>query len=343
MSAGMDHTCGVTAAGDVYCWGSNGYGQLGDGDTTDRPSPGPVAGGTSFAAVSAGGRHTCGVMAVGATLCWGANYWGQLGNGTTTIVPPVTSPGPVMGIRLAAVSAGMEHTCGVTAAGAAYCWGLNVRGQLGDGTTTDRPSPVLVAGGLSFAAVSAGGAHTCGVTAAGAAYCWSVNIFGQLGNGTTSDSIVQSSPGLVVGGVSFAAVSAGGEHTCGVTAAGAAYCWGVNDYGQVGDGDTTDWTPRSSPVLVTGGLSFVAVSAGTDHTCGVTTSGAAYCWGADNVGQLGDGTITYFRSSPARVTGGVRFAAVSLGPSYSCGVTTAGAAYCWGANYGSSPVRVSLR
>jgi alpha-tubulin suppressor-like RCC1 family protein len=203
----------------------------------------------------------------------------------------------------AAVSAGGYYTCGVTATGAAYCWGNNSIGGLGDGTTTERLTPVRVAGGVSFAAVSEGIGHTCAVTAAGAAYCWGSNDRGELGDGTRTGPqqcsifACSTTPVAVAGGVSFAAVSAGEFHTCGVTAGGAAYCWGDNTFGQLGDGTTTF---PSSPVLVAGGVIFAAVSAGSFHTCGVTAAGAAYCWGYNGYGQLGNGTTTN-RLTPMRL------------------------------------------
>ena len=243
VSTSYYHTCGLTTAGAAYCWGDNSNGQLGDGTTTNRLTPGLVTGGVSFAAVSAGRYHTCGVTAAGAAYCWGTNGNGQLGDGTSGDIR--SSPGLVAGgVSFGGVSAGAFHTCGVTAVGAAYCWGYNGQGRLGDGTETDHFTPGLVAGGVSFAAVSAGGGYTCGVTTAGAAYCWGFNIYGALGDGTTTTRL---SPGLVAGGVTFAAVSAGGGHTCGITAAGAAYCWGENSNGQLGDGTTIN---RLTPVRV---------------------------------------------------------------------------------------------
>jgi len=325
VSAGGDHTCGVTTSGAAYCWGVNSYGELGDGtiDTT-RTTPVLVSGGLSFAAVDAGANHTCGVTTSGVAYCWGDNSYGQLGDGTMTdrATPELVSGG----LSFAVVNAERDHTCGVTTSGVAYCWGWNFFGQLGDGTTTDRTTPGLVSGTRAFTTISAGNQHTCGVTTSGVAYCWGDNGSGQLGDGTTTD---RTTPGLVSGGLTFAAVDAG-YHTCGVSTSDAAYCWGYNWFGQLGDG--TIFTIRTTPGLVSGGLTFAAVDAGYDHTCGVTTSGVAYCWGWNFSGQLGDGTATD-RTTPRLVAGGHTFAAVSAAYNHTCGVTTSGVGYCWGSNY----------
>lgn len=281
-------------------------------------------------AMGVGGNQTCGLShANNGWYCWGDNREGGLGDGTTTQhLTPVAVTG---GTNFATVSSGgINFTCGLTAIGAAYCWGFNAYGQLGDGTTTDRYTPVAVTGGLTFVTVTVGLNHTCGLTADSLAYCWGRNRRGQLGVG--SDTTWRLTPTAVAGGLRFASLRAMSWHTCGVTTAGAAYCWGQNLYGQLGDGTQIY---RYTPVAVQGGLTFAALSSasGGDHTCGVTASGgAAYCWGENSSGELGDGTTTQ-RLTPVAVAGGLRFAGVSAGGGFTCGLTDAGAAYCWGDNW----------
>ena len=324
VSTGATHTCGVSFTGDAYCWGENGAGQLGDGTTKSRSNPTRVKGGMSFARVSAGHSHTCGVTTAGTAYCWGKNSYGEVGDGTVAGVggPGRSSPVSVSGgLTFASVSAGNDHTCGVTTPGAAYCWGQNDAGQFGDGTTTSRSSPAPVTGGLSFASVEAGRVHTCGVTRVGAAYCWGTNSSGQIGDGTSASVATQPVP--VPGGYNFTAVSAGNHSTCGITSSGIVYCWGLYD-------------GKSAPKVPVniGTRRYESVSVGSAHVCAATFTGVAYCWGDNSAGQIGDGT-TDFRGVPVLVSGSLTFATIRAGSfNHTCGVSTGGVAWCWGFNQG---------
>ena len=288
VSAGEDHTCGVTAAGAAYCWGSNDFGQLGSGSTANASSvPVAVTGGLRFTGVSAGGTHTCGVTTSGAAYCWGLNVNGRLGDGSTnaSAVPVAVTGGLSYSQVIAAgVASGEGHSCGLTTAGAAYCWGGNEFGQLGEGSNSDKTTPAPVTGEFAFSAVAGGAWHTCGITTSGVAYCWGANGHGQLGDGSNT---YVSAPVAVVGGLMFSTMTAGAVHNCGVTQGGAAYCWGENYYGELGKGSITG----SLPGAVLGGLSFTTLAAGTFHTCGIS-SGTVYCWGLNSDGQLGEGSTT---------------------------------------------------
>ena len=328
VATGGYHACGVTARGDAYCWGRGIA--LGSGsETTSVPTL--VSGGLSFSSVSAGEQHTCGVTTAGALHCWGRNFQGQLGDGTSTnrsVPVPVLGP---PGVTYTSVSAGQEYTCAVaTTTGDAYCWGSNQDGQLGDGTQVGKLTPTLVVGGHTFGSVNAGAWHTCGVTTGNVAYCWGRNSLGQIGDGTSSLSD-RTTPTLVVGGHAFSSVSAGDNlMTCGVTTTDVAYCWGL---GSLGTGSPS---LETTPSLVLGGLAFASVSTGSIHNCGVTTTNTAHCWGSNGDGALGDGTLVT-RSSPVAVTGGLLFGSLSTGGDplgangFSCGRTTGGVLYCWGA------------
>jgi alpha-tubulin suppressor-like RCC1 family protein len=234
----------------------------------------------------------------------------------------------VPALGAASVAAGGYHTCGLTSAGVAYCWGDNSPGSLGDGSTTGRHSPVRVSGALAIDTLSTGAFHTCGVVGDGAVYCWGDNLDGQLAVGPLAPRTV-TLPLPVVGNLRFMTVAVSRfHHTCGVATGGTAYCWGPGYAGQLGDGTRFS---RSSPTPVAGSLTFTSLAAGAEHTCGVTTTGAAFCWGRGFAGEMGDGTREG-KATPTRVAGGLSFASITAGQMFSCGLTAAGHGYCWGDN-----------
>ncbi len=194
--------------------------------------------------------------------------------------------------------------------------------------TVSPPSTMALTG---LTAVTAGFSHSCALGGGGALYCWGANAQGELGNDTTS---ISAFPVQVGTAPAFVSIAAGYSHTCGLTSVGQAYCWGDNTSGELGNatGGTTSFTP----VGVAGGLVFAAISAGYSHTCGVTTGGAAYCWGADESGELGNGVIGTDSPTPSLVAGGLHFTSISAGGVFTCGITVDGTGYCWGANaYGA--------
>jgi alpha-tubulin suppressor-like RCC1 family protein len=279
----------------------------------------------AFQQLSVGGHHTCGATVGDRAYCWGANSFGNLGDGTAaTRVSPVAVVG---GRSLVQVSAGLTHTCGLTTEGRAYCWGENNSGQLGDGSGLGVSwTPVAVAGSRRFRRIRVGYNSTCASTLADVAFCWGGNNWGQLGDGTKTD---RPTPVRVRGGHSFRQVVPGYQHTCGMTPTGKVYCWGDNTFRQLGDGTTAE--SRTLPAAVTGDLVFTQLSAGNLHTCGVTGTNIAYCWGRNADGQLGDGTVAQ-RAKPTMVARGLRFSGVDAGVQHTCGVSTTKVAWCWGNN-----------
>ncbi|MEI8219369.1 MAG: hypothetical protein WCH91_01915, partial [bacterium] len=233
------------------------------------------------------------------------------------------------------ISAGTSHTCAVSSIGEGWCWGDNTTGQVGDGTTTTRFSPVAVAlpaGETSWAAISAGYQHTCGVAISGTAYCWGANTYGQLGDATTTSKLA---PTRVNGAITWATVVAGVRHTCGLDTVGTAYCWGDNSSYALGDGTTVRRTlPNAVNTTGLGSSAFTHISVGQYHTCAKSTATATFCWGFNGSGQLGYGT-NGSDSNLHPVSTSDPLGSVTTGVEHSCGVvSTASPSYmvCWGAN-----------
>lgn len=283
--------------------------------------------------MAVGTSHVCAAGAT-ATFCWGSNEDGDLGNFSS--LPdsvPVLVESPV---QLTSLVVSDNYSCGLTATGAAYCWGMDFN------TGIHESVPVPVAGGLTFTKLGAGEIHTCGLTTGGDVYCWGSNFYGQLGDARAS-GLSSSTPVLAAGGHTFTDLSVSFLSTCAIASGGDAYCWGYGAYGSLGTGSSGD---DSVPTLVQGGLKFSQISLGTTGACGVAVDSLAYCWGDNIYGVLGDSTIAS-DSQPVAVYGGIKFASVGIaGPSFACGRATDSEIWCWGqqgpANYGIAPVDLGI-
>lgn len=328
VAAGFQHTCALLPSGGVKCWGQNSSGQLGDGGNTISKIPVDVVGLSSgVKQVSVGGYFSCALMHSGRTYCWGVNSAGQLGDGTLNAS---NTPVAVSGITDAmSLSVGAYHACVVTAAGDVKCWGEGQHGRLGQNSESDSSLPVTVVGLSGVTQVSAGNAHTCAVTSTKDTYCWGLNSSGQLGNNSATTKFLTPQGVVGLGGVT-ASITTGGDFSCAVTSGGGAKCWGLNSSGQLGDNSLTN---RLAPVDVSGlGSGVASIDAGTsNHTCAVTTGGAAKCWGDGAYSKLGTtNTSSKVPVNVQNLSSGVT--SLAAGAAHVCAVMTGGAAKCWGLN-----------
>jgi len=301
VASATAHSCAVSGDGLVYCFGSNGYNKAGDGSWyTAKTTPTQVLGVTDAVAIATGAEHSCAVLSSGSVSCWGHNGYKQLGNNSS--VQSSASPVQVSSLSDAiAIDAGTYSTCVLRASGNVSCWGNNGLGQLGDGTMTTRATPVDVSGIATATAIARGSNHSCALLADGTVACWGSNSYGQLGLGTGSASYA-TTPQAVPGLTGIVAIGAGAFHTCAVRDDGAAFCWGLDERGQIGDGNTSGnhhYAPNQVPNL---GGSAVSIDGGESTTCARLSTGVVKCWGSDASGTLGNGGPVPGTSSSTPVT-----------------------------------------
>jgi alpha-tubulin suppressor-like RCC1 family protein len=325
VATSHETTCGLIAE-DVFCWGNGRFGALGDGRTGN-----PLVQATPkwipdlSARVVRAARFTfCAVKPSNEAWCWGQGGYGSLGSGgfDDQLVPSIVQGN----LNFADLSVGGTHTCGISVSGTTYCWGWGGLGQLGNGGTTGRTVPEPVATNVEFVSAVTGISHACGLDADGLAYCWGRGHSGETGSGVGAEEVL--TPTLVLGGLRFSQITAGGNSTCAVAMDGQGYCWGIG--GALGSG-TED---RFEPTLIAGGHEWGRIEAGGAHTCGLTLDGRAFCWGSNGTtGSLGIGVVAAqsSRPEPAEVSGGLLFSDIDIW-NHTCAVSTSGRLYCWGAN-----------
>ncbi|WII70528.1 hypothetical protein QJS83_08665 [Bdellovibrio sp. 22V] len=346
ISMGGRSGCGISADQDLLCWGANNNFQIGDRTDWNRYTPVFADAGNkySFVSVAAGTvtssqtPHTCAITTTGVLKCWGDNSYGKIGDGTTVdkTMPKVIDPG----VTYTKVAVAAWNTCAVTTAGVLKCWGRNNNGQLGIGTTVDSLTPKVVDAGVTYSEVAIsedydnGKVHACAITTAGILKCWGSNAHAALGDGTTTNSTLPK----VIDSVTYTKIAVGaaflGGYSCGITTSNELKCWGYNGQKNLGDGTTTQ---RTSPIVIDAGTQFKEVSLKGSHSCAITLAGVLKCWGYNFYSMVGDGT-TVSPNAPIVIDSGTSYSSISVGHaawtrSASCGITTAGGLRCWGIDY----------
>ncbi|MEM9468612.1 MAG: hypothetical protein AAF988_00450 [Pseudomonadota bacterium] len=315
----------------AYAWGLEEYGEHGDDSTavSTAESPVLVAKDNEFYQVSTYRNHSCGLKTDGSAWCWGRDIEGQLGNG-----PDVTAdqnfPYPVSGDhKFIKIDTALTSTCALKADGTIWCWGDNTNGRLGIGSAGGSSDiPVQVVNISDFIDMGTHRTHGCGLRKNGEIWCWGRDVNGVLGNG--SESSDQPAPVKVQANVPFVSMGVGYVHSCGVDQNGSAWCWGLNDHGQIGTGSIT--ADVEMPIQVQSLDNLKSIHTNSTHTCGLKENGELFCWGNNNSGRIGNGSINGTVLTPTKVVNLEDVVDVGLGATYSCAVKADGLAYCWGSD-----------
>jgi alpha-tubulin suppressor-like RCC1 family protein len=353
---GISHTLLVTADGSVWAFGTNSYGQLGDGTTTDRDQPVQVLDLSDVVTVAAGAFHSLALKSDGTVWAWGRNGNGQLGDNTTTdrltpvqvsgIIPvspaaSVKEYDPTALKNITAIAAGWQHSMALTNDGYVYSWGANDEGQLGNNDNASSSHIIQAQGLTEVTAIAAGEQHSMAVRSDGNLWVWGWNNTGQLGDGTVTDSHV---PQLVGGISSVTGVAAGWGHSAALRTDGTVWAWGDNSYGQLGDGTKT---ARYVPARVDGLSGINSIASGNKHMLALTADGTVMAWGRNYEGQCGNGSSTLWFLEPVEASGLSSVAVITAGENASGAITNGEISYVWGSSdyegiQHSSPVEVRM-
>lgn len=304
VAAGAYHNLAVAPTGTVHAWGYNAFGQLGDGTTDDSSTPVAVSGVDDAVAVAAGNYHSLAVAADGTVWAWGNNSAGQLGvDTTTTTATPVQVDGLTDVVQVAAggLPGWAGHSLALQADGTVWAWGYNKSGQLGDGTSSHKYTPVQISGVSDVIAIAADGDNSYALAIDGSVWAWGDNSYDQLGN---PDAKKKSEVPVQVQISEAVAIGAGGTHALAVTQDGTAWAWGNNNTGQLGHGICGPGTPKTvqDPVQVADLTDVGLVAGGYVHSLATTGNSSGWGWGRNAEGQLGDGTTTT-TCEPVAITG----------------------------------------
>ena len=361
VTTGQGYSCALHRGGTISCWGKNYSGQLGNGQSHDYANrsnanrhgphswaPTGVVGITDAIAISAGGEHSCTLHLTGAISCWGNNWYGQLGNGQggddaagfDEIANDAYSPLPVgvVGITDAtAITTGPDFSCALHQSGTISCWGNNRYGQLGNGQNgyIDYSSvPLEVVGIVDATAIATSWEHSCALHQGGTISCWGNNYNGQLGNGQSGENAMSSVPVQVADITDATAITTGANHSCALHQNGTISCWGRNNHGQLGNGESGDESEFSEPVKVEGIADATAITTGGEHSCALHITRTISCWGNNYSGQLGNGQSGENAASsvPAQVADITNATAITTGANHSCALHQNGTISCWGNN-----------